>query len=132
MISSSLEKPDQEITAISIPFHGFPKITRGTYDDMVKTYFFQKQVHYIILNKLDFVIVSPNYFNDAANIIYLATTIYRSFKPYESSFHDIIYGPVLFVGKKDEDSNLTSVSQQTIESVLNVYTRDLYGIDDVS
>lgn len=117
-----------ELKAVSIPMHGLPLISRGSYDDMIRTYFFNKEVHHVILNSDDFVVVSPFYFNDHSNVNYLATTVYRSFKPAESSFQDLIYGPALLIGQQDEDDDFTSVSQQTLEVVLNVFSRDLHAV----
>lgn len=120
-----------EIKAISIPLHGFPLISQGQYEDMLRAYFYSKEVHHVVLNQHDYFVVSPFYFNDPHNVNYLATTIYRSFKPAEQSFQDLVYGPVLIVGQHDDDDNFQSVSQQSIESVLNVFTRDLYAVKHV-
>lgn len=128
MSQQSFYEFKNELKAVMIPFHGLPLISRGTYHEMIQTYFFNKDVHHVILNDLDFVIVSPYYFHDHTNINYLATTVYRSFKPSESSFQDIIYGPALMIGQNNDDDQYTSVSQQSIEVVLNVFTRDLHAV----
>jgi hypothetical protein len=129
MTQQDYDEHKDELQAVSIPVHGFPLISRGSYKDMIKTYFSDKEVHNVILNPYDFVIVSPFYFSDYNNINYLATTVYRSFKPSESSFQDLVYGPSLLIGQYGGDNNThTSVSQQTLEAVLNIFTRDLYTL----
>lgn len=119
------------IKGISIPLHGFPLISQGDYEDMIRTYFHSKDVHHVVLNSNDFLVVSPFYFNDPQTINHLATMLYRAFKPGEQSFQDLVYGPVLIIGKGDEQENFASVSQQAIESVLNIFTRDLYAVKHV-
>lgn len=128
MIQQNYYEYKDELKAVSIPMHGLPLISRGSYEDMIRTYFFNKEVHNVILNSNDFVIVSPFYFNDYTNINYLATAVYRSFKPSESSFQDLIYGPSLLIGQHDNNDDYTSVSQQTLEAVLNIFSRDLYAL----
>lgn len=116
------------IRGISIPIHGYPLISEGSYKDMIKTYFLDKEVVHAILNKNDYIIMSPYYFNNYSYVNYLATALYRSFKPSEQSSQDFVYGPVLIVGKEQFLEDYISVSQQTTESVLNIFTRDLYEI----
>ena len=119
------------IKGISIPIYGYPLISQGSYEEMLKTYFFGKEVNYIILNKTDYMVVSLYYFNNYTYLNYLATALYRCFKPSEQSQQDCVYGPALIIGKDEIPGQYTSVSQQTIESVLNIFTRDLYAIKDV-
>lgn len=127
-INVTQQKEQLDIKGISIPLHGFPFISQGHYEDMIRTYFYSKDVHHVVLNDSDYLVVSPFYFNDSHNINYLATNLYRSYKPAEQSFQDLVYGPALIIGKDDQNDNFTSVSQQVIESVLNIFTRDSYGI----
>lgn len=115
-----------------MPIHGYPLISQGSYEEMLKTYFFGKEVNYIVLNKTDYMVVSLYYFNNYFYLNHLATALYRSFKPSEQSQQDCVYGPALIIGKDELPGQYTSVSQQTTESVLNIFTRDLYAIKDVS
>lgn len=119
----------EEIKIVAIPMHGMPLIVRDSYEDVVRTYFTNKVVHCVSLNEKDFMIVSPQYFNDHSQVNLFATTVYRSFNPSETSFHDLVYGPVLMVGKPDKefDSEFTSLSQESIESIIHTFTRDLHA-----
>lgn len=119
-----------EIKAVSIPLHGYPLITRGTYAEITKAYFGNNNISHVSLNKSDYIIVSDYYFNRYNDINFLATNIYRSFRPAESYFQDLVYGPVVLLGKSS-DGVFTSVSQQTIEAVLTVFERDSYGVPNV-
>lgn len=127
-----IDQKENDLKTVFVPMHGLPLISRGSHEEIVKTYFFNKEIHYVILNKVDFLAVSPFYFNDYSNINFLATTVYRSFKSSENTFQDLVYGPALFIGQNDHEGQYTSVSQETIEVVLNVFTRDMYGVKDVS
>ena len=118
-----------EIKVVVIPMHGMPLIVRDTYDVVIRTYFVTKEVHHVVLNKQDYMVVSPQYFNDHSQVNLFATTVYRSFKPTENSFHDLVYGPVLIVGKSDSEDfyDFNSCSQESIESIIHTFTRDLHA-----
>lgn len=118
-----------EIKVVVIPMHGMPLIVRDTYDVVIRTYFVTKEVHHVVLNKEDYMVVSPQYFNDHSQVNLFATTVYRSFKPTENSFHDLVYGPVLIVGKSDSEDfyDFNSCSQESIESIIHTFTRDLHA-----
>lgn len=119
-----------DIKAVSIPLHGYPVITRGTYADIIKAYFSNKNVSCVSLNKSDYIIVSDYYFNKYNDINFLATNIYRSFRLGENHFEDLVYGPAVLLGKSMA-GDFSSVSQETMEAMLNIFLRDSYGVTDV-
>lgn len=113
-----LKEPDlqNKIESLFIPYEGQSSLLLESYDKVIQYIFEDHPTYKIKINNDNYMILSYADFGIYSMTNHNATTLFRT---YTNIYQDsTIYGHALVVGKDQQ-----SVSQQMVDSILNIYYR---------